>query len=615
MISRVAAAAALIGVLAAGCSGGRGAGTMLPSAGAAGGTSTNSAAVSPMGSGTTRSKAAVTAPAGWVATQTNPVALGSATDLGALDPAKQIEVVLGLQMRDADTVKAAIAAGQTMSRDAFVAQFAPTSAQVSAAVSYLQSQGFTGVAPEPNNMLVIATGSAATVAKAFNTTLHAFSVGGATYYANTQPAFVPTALGGNVVAVLGLTNFAGLSASFPKQTAPLGLTPGTFGTNGTPSPTGCTKGVNQTTGVPVCPRFYDPATFTITYDAGSTPPATNSKVAIFTVGDPTSAIADFRDNETRFGLPQVPIKVVNVQPPTADVSGAGEWTLDMTYSQAMAYNLQRIVLYNAATFSFKDLTVSLNRWANDNTVRVMNASVGGCEVFPYQSGDMLVGDMILVEAAAQGQTLFASTGDTGGYCGAAGVPPNGGVGGVPMVEYPAASPYAVAVGGTDTLSNVDGTYLGEQAWQSGGGGLSQFEYSPSWESPTQIVGTTPAGLTFRGLPDVAYDAALETGALLWMGGTEYITAGTSLSSPMAAGVYARMQSAHANSLGFAAPLLYKVFARSAATQIAGPPETELIGPFHDILQGTNGLYTALPKYDYTTGLGSLDIARLYTALQ
>src|SRR5216684_1538245 len=160
--------------------------------------------------------------------------LGGATDIGAPDPAKPIETALGLQMRDADTVKAAIAAGQTMSRDAFVAQFAPTSAQVSAAVSYLQSQGFTSIAPEPNNMLVIATGSAATVQKAFNTTLHAFSVGGSTYYANTQPAFVPTALGGNVVAVLGLTNFSGLQASFPKQPASLGLTPGTFGTNGAP---------------------------------------------------------------------------------------------------------------------------------------------------------------------------------------------------------------------------------------------------------------------------------------------------------------------------------------------------------------------------------------------
>jgi subtilase family serine protease len=227
---------------------------------------------------------------------------------------------------------------------------------------------------------------------------------------------------------------------------------------------------------------------------------------------------------------------------------------------------------------------------------------------------MLVGDMILVEAAAQGQTLFASTGDTGGYCGAAGVPPNGGVGGVPMVEYPAASPYAVAVGGTDLFSNVDGTYLGEDAWQSGGGGVSQFEYSPYWQQGIQPVGTTPAGYSFRGLPDVAYDAGLETGGLTWNGGAEFINGGTSLASPMAAGVYARMQSAHGNALGFAPVLLYKIYGRSTPQQINGPPETQLYGPFHDVLSGTNGLYTALPKYDYTTGMGSFDIAKLAAAI-
>jgi len=42
--------------------------------------------------------------------------------------------------------------------------------------------------------------------------------------------------------------------------------------------------------------------------------------------------------------------------------------------------------------------------------------------------------------------------------------------------------------------------------------------------------------------------------------------------------------------------------------------TQLLGPFHDVLQGTNGNYTALPKYDYTTGLGSIDVPRLYGAL-
>ncbi|MBV9439532.1 MAG: hypothetical protein JOZ24_06040 [Candidatus Eremiobacteraeota bacterium] len=130
----------------------------------------------------------------------------------------------------------------------------------------------------------------------------------------------------------------------------------------------------------------------------------------------------------------------------------------------------------------------------------------------------------------------------------------------------------------------------------------------------QPVGTTPAGLTFRGLPDVAMDAGLETGALVWEGGTLYETGGTSLASPLAAGSWARMQSLHDNLLGFAPIAFYRIFGSSSAQELNGPPETELIGPFHDVLMGTNGLYTALPKYDYTTGLGSLDVGRLQQAV-
>ena len=597
------------GLTTASCAG-HGASSMVP-AGGPGALGPSSAGTSTLGAHTIRTRSVAAAPAGWAITATGAVAVANGADLGLLDRTKTVGVVLGLQMRDADAVKAAIAAGQRMSRDAFVSSYAPSPAQVSAAVAYLQAQGFSNIAAAPNNMLVTANASAATVEKAFNTSLHAVSVGGKNYFANVQPAFVPAALAGNVVAVLGLTNAPGLKAAPLKQPF-TGVQPASFGPT---NPQPCTQNVNSTTGAPVCPRFYDPATYNLTYHTAGVAPAGNTTLAIFAVGDPSIAIADFRDNETRWGMPRIPVNLVQAQSPTADISGNGEWTLDMTYSQAMAWNLKQIDLYVAGSFSFADLTVAMNRWAADDIAPVMNASVGGCEAFPYQTGDMLVGDMILVEAAAQGQTLFASTGDTGGYCGLAGVPPNGGVGGAPLVEYPAASPYAVAVGGTDLFSNVDGSYLGEQAWQSGGGGVSQFEYSPTWEQGIQPVGTTPAGLSFRGVPDVAYDAAIETGALLWQGGTQYITGGTSLASPLAAGMYARMQNLHGGTLGFAAPLFYRIYANSAPQQLAGPPETQLIGPFHDVLQGTNGLYTALPKYDYTTGLGSIDVARMRAALQ
>jgi pseudomonalisin len=613
-MKRLAALAGMLGVMTTACSGGHGSSSLPPMGGGVQPAGASSG-VSSLGAHTTRPLSAVAAPAGWAATGTGAIALANASDLGQLDRAKSVNVVLALQMRNADAVKAAVASGQRMSREAFVSQYAPSSSQVSAATAYLRDQGFTNVAAAPNNMLVTASASAATVEKAFNTSLHGFSVSGKSYFANTQPAYVPTALGGNVVAVLGLTNAPGFKAA-PAVHKPLsGVTPGAFDANGNPSPNGCTKGVNTTTGAPVCPRFYDPATFNITYNAGNTPSAANTPVAIFAVGDPTIAIADFREGESKFGMPQVPVNIIHVGPASGDATGNGEWTLDMTYAQGMAYNVQRIDLYTAGSFAFSDLVVALNKWASDDMDPIMNASVGGCEVFPYQSGDMLAGDMVLVEAAAQGQTLFASTGDTGGYCGVAGVPPNGGAGGIPMVEYPASSPYAVAVGGTDLFSNVDGTYLGEDAWQSGGGGLSQFEYSPAWESPTQLVGTTPVGYTFRGLPDIAYDAGIETGGLTWNAGVSYINGGTSLSSPMAAGVYARMQSAHGNALGFAPPVLYAAYRAATAQQINGPPPTQLLGGFHDILTGTNGNYTSLPKYDYTTGMGSLDIARTYAALR
>ena len=234
-MKKFAALSVALGMLTTACSHGA---ASLPPVGRAA-LAPSGGASSTMGAHNLRPKS-LTAPAGWSATATSAIPLANATDLGPLDRAKSVEVTLGLQMRNVDAVKSAIAAGQRMSRDAFVAQYAPSSSQVSAAVGYLQSQGFSNVQAAPNNMLVTASASAATVEKAFNTSLHAFSVSGKNYFANTQPAFVPTALGGNVVAVLGLTNFPGLQVH-PTTRQISGVTPGTFDANGNPQPTSCTK--------------------------------------------------------------------------------------------------------------------------------------------------------------------------------------------------------------------------------------------------------------------------------------------------------------------------------------------------------------------------------------
>lgn len=334
-------------------------------------------------------------------------------------------------------------------------------------------------------------------------------------------------------------------------------------------------------------------------------------------GDPTAAIAEFRLNEQKDGLPQVPVNRIQVGVPSTDTAGNGEWVLDMTYSSGIAQNVKAIYLYTTTALTDSDITNEYGKWVTQHYTNIGNSSFGGCEFLPYLDGSMLVDDELLVEGAAHGQTMFASSGDNGGYCNNF-VNTNGVPGGAPFVMYPASSPYVVAVGGTELFTNGDGTYKGEDVWSPGGGGLSQFEYSPYWEASAQPVGNTPTG--GRGVPDIAMDAGLGpignaivySNAQAVNGGScssGCVTGGTSLASPLAAGVWARLQNAHGNRLGFAAPRLYKDFSTHAAgSPLLGPPATRPDGGFHDILQGSNGSYTALPGYDYTTGLGSFDVS-------
>jgi len=62
--------------------------------------------------------------------------------------------------------------------------------------------------------------------------------------------------------------------------------------------------------------------------------------------------------------------------------------------------------------------------------------------------------------------------------------------------------------------------------------------------------------------------------------------------------------------GFMANYFYRdyIHNQSSAATVNGPPPTQALGGFHDIITGANGAYTALPGYDYTTGLGTLDVS-------
>jgi subtilase family serine protease len=160
-------------------------------------------------------------------------------------------------------------------------------------------------------------------------------------------------------------------------------------------------------------------------------------------------------------------------------------------------------------------------------------------------------------------------------------------------QFPASAPTVVAVGGTTLHLNSNGSYANESVWKGAGSGCSSF-YSPKpWQANlAQFPQECPT--LKRGVADVSADADPATGAAVFdsFGEPGWLkVGGTSLSSPLVAGVFAL--AGNASSVPYAAQLPYS---RS--------------GQLHDILTGSNGacaggrICTAKPGLDGPTGLGT-----------
>lgn len=525
----------------------------------------------------------------WVNTATKAITvaqLDRAADMGPASGEQALTVRIGLPVQNQSALEAYVKAindpssslyGQSLTPAQFAASYGATSAQVTAVSNYLKSAGFSNITVEPNNLLISADGTVALANAAFNTTIEQFNQYGATVYGNLTAAQVPQSLSGDVTAVLGLN------------------------TIGQMRPTMVTR--SQVT-APQYAVSYNPQDFWAIYGASTVPEASKATIAIMAEGDLTQVLKDLRTAEAAFKLPQVPYTVVPVGIASPDTSGADEWDLDTQYSTGMAGTVKHLYIYDTTSLTDSDLALEISRWATDNKAKAGSASLGECEFFPFLDGSMVVDDNSFLEGAAQGQTFFASTGDTGSFC-PAGAGENGVPAGAPFVNYPASSQYVVAAGGTTLLAAAGDVYDQEITWYSGGGGISQFEYCPYWQSAAGILSCEDGD---KGIPDVAMDADPYSGANVYVDGAVEVVGGTSLSSPLALGTWARMISANPK-LGFASPHLYALY--DGATTPGSYPA----GGFHDILLGANGLYTALPGWDFTTGLGSFWINELYTDLK
>jgi hypothetical protein len=164
-------------------------------------------------------------------------------------------------------------------------------------------------------------------------------------------------------------------------------------------------------------------------------------------------------------------------------------------------------------------------------------------------------------------------------------------------SYPAASPNVVAVGGTSLNTvGVRGSYGFEAGWSGSGGGVSQFEATPAFQSGNGV------SLGGRSNPDVSMDADPNTGVLVIDQfddpGFFVVFGGTSLSSPMFASVIAIADQGRISGGGQALSSVGVNQAMYGAYNSAN-----YLTYFHDITTGNNG-FAAGVGYDLVTGIGS-----------
>jgi len=534
--------------------------------------------------------AGTTGTSGWVATHTQALKLTSQL-LGAAPSDQQLEISAVLPLRNTDQIQSTIAAGNVLTPDQVAASFGPTSDTVQAVEAYLTSNGFTNVSASDNGLLVTGNATVAQAEQAFDTSIVDYELNGATVYANAAAAQVPSALGNDVAAVLGLSD---IPMSLPK--------------------------LSQTS-VPDLTGF-GPKAVANAYDDATMKPATRTTTAIIASGDMTQTVADLRYAEKQWGLPQVPVQVIYDGPQAGIVNdnpltGSLEWDLDMQISTLVPEAVRQLDVYDVATFTDPEVARGINMFVAQDKATALSASLGECDYIAFLDGAMLTTDEALAEGALQGQSMFASTGDNGYACpevASSGVPE-----GPPGTSWPADGEYTTAVGGTTLLADSDGNVQSEIAWIGGGGGISPFETAPPWTLQANTAGqtwefTNQGG---RGVPDVAALADGNTPYLVYGGSTTGTqptgVGGTSVASPLVLGLWASVESAHGNKLGLAQYDFYKLYDKvnPATTESAptGPVYVAAANPapvpgFRDITEGTNGGCVAKAGYDYCTGIGA-----------
>jgi subtilase family serine protease len=319
------------------------------------------------------------------------------------------------------------------------------------------------------------------------------------------------------------------------------------------------------------PSGYGPADLQSAYSLPAGTVGSGQVVAIVDAYDDPNAANDLGVYRAQFGLPACTtatgcFRKVNQSGGTAYPPKSGSWSqeisLDLDMVSAACPNCH-ILLVEANSATFSDLAAAVDEAAALGANAISN-SYGGSE-YAGEVSDQSHYDH-------PGIAITVSSGD-GGY----------------GVEFPAASQYVTAVGGTTLTRSSTTRGWSETVWSGAGSGCSAYIPKPTWQ--------TDSGCANRTVTDVAADADPYTGVAVYDSfryqgyGGWLVFGGTSVASPIIASVYALA--------GNAASITDNAYPYANTSSL------------FDVTSGSNGscgsyLCTGEPGYDGPTGNGTPD---------
>lgn len=495
-------------------------------------------------------------------------AVSHSTRLGDLAANAPVSVAVTLAPRDPAALDAFIAAvsnrknplyGKYVTPAQFAARFGPTAATVNRLTTYLHSQGLKVGNIAKGNLVVDASGTAAQIAKAFGTHLSNYRQGSKSYYANDAAPTLPSDVAAGVVDVSGLSSYVKLQH---KSVTPAAVQP--RATNFTPAK--IRSGYNLSSLI----------------SAGYK--GTGKSVALVEFDDYVQSYITTYDNKYSLGVSSNPSRVTVDGGSGGVGSGEVEVELDIEVVQAIAPGAP-IKVYEAPNTDAGEQDLYAAIVSAD--VPATSSSWGASEL-DRTSSNLNAVHTVLQQAAAQGQSIYAASGDSGSH---------DAQNGATAVDYPASDPNVTGVGATNITETSTGAYSSESAWSGSGGGVSVTWAKPSFQSA--LSGS------YRSVPDVATDGGPNSPWYIYSAGSWQQVWGTSAAAPSWAAftaIYDQYAAAKGKAaLGYANPTLYSIGAGSTYSSA-----------FHDVKSGSNGGFSAGTGYDRVTGWGSYNAGNFIT---